>query len=205
MGSHYTWGPVITLHGFGSVLGRRLDTSFGLAQSYGHGSLAHLWSGPKLLCLNVASKAYWHLVLRVRWLDARKFGKHVISYILGEVLDTCQRRWNSTEINIFAPTKIHGNLWSLHTVKRTFPLYFNTTWHEFMFPRPLQLLSNMQLKAHESSKHFWKQDGYHFKDALPAREETPGGGGGRCHTAARSPQDKLAKHEGSQYCCTSTW
>ena len=42
MASHYTWRPVTTLHGFGSVLGRHLDTSFGLSQFHG--------PGPWLVC-----------------------------------------------------------------------------------------------------------------------------------------------------------
>ena len=37
MTSHYTSGPMATLHDFGSVLGRPLDT-FGLSQFRGHGS-----------------------------------------------------------------------------------------------------------------------------------------------------------------------
>ena len=36
MASHYTWGPVITLHDVGGVLGRPLE--FGLSQFHGHGS-----------------------------------------------------------------------------------------------------------------------------------------------------------------------
>jgi hypothetical protein len=38
MTSHYTWGSMTTLHDVGGVLGRPLDTSFGLSHSYGHGS-----------------------------------------------------------------------------------------------------------------------------------------------------------------------
>ena len=38
MTSHYTWGPMTTLHDFGSALGGLLDTSFGLSQFHGHGS-----------------------------------------------------------------------------------------------------------------------------------------------------------------------
>jgi hypothetical protein len=38
MTSHYTWGSLITLHDFGGVLGRPLDTYFGLSQFPGHGS-----------------------------------------------------------------------------------------------------------------------------------------------------------------------
>ena len=33
MTSYYTQGPEIAQHGFGNVLGRTLDTSFGLSQS----------------------------------------------------------------------------------------------------------------------------------------------------------------------------
>ena len=52
MTSHYTWGSVTTLHDFGGVLGRPLDTFFGLSQFHGHGSwlvcevaLNHKWTG----------------------------------------------------------------------------------------------------------------------------------------------------------------
>ena len=50
MTSHYTWGSVTTLHNFGGVLGRPLDTFFcnGLSQSPGH--------GPWLECEVVRSK-----------------------------------------------------------------------------------------------------------------------------------------------------
>ena len=38
MTSHYTCGPVTTLHEFGGVLGRPLESSFGLSQLHNHGS-----------------------------------------------------------------------------------------------------------------------------------------------------------------------
>ena len=38
MTSHYTWGSMTTLHDFGGVSGRPLDTFFGLSQLHGHGS-----------------------------------------------------------------------------------------------------------------------------------------------------------------------
>ena len=38
MSLHYTWGPVTTLHNFASVLGRPLDTSFGLSKFDDHSS-----------------------------------------------------------------------------------------------------------------------------------------------------------------------
>ena len=38
MTSHCTWGSMTTLHDFGGVLGRPLDTFFGLSQSRAHGS-----------------------------------------------------------------------------------------------------------------------------------------------------------------------
>ena len=38
MASHYTWASITTLHEFGGVLGRPLDTFFGLSQFHGHGS-----------------------------------------------------------------------------------------------------------------------------------------------------------------------
>ena len=44
--SQYTWGLVTTLHGFGSVLGRPLDTSFGLTILWSQ-PLARVWSDPK--------------------------------------------------------------------------------------------------------------------------------------------------------------
>jgi hypothetical protein len=47
MASHYTWGFVTTLHDFGGVLGRPLDTFFwGLTISWSR-LLARVWSGPK--------------------------------------------------------------------------------------------------------------------------------------------------------------
>jgi hypothetical protein len=46
MTSHYTWGSVTTLHGFGGVLGWPLDTFFwGLIISWSH-LFACMWSGP---------------------------------------------------------------------------------------------------------------------------------------------------------------
>ena len=48
MTSHYTWGSMTTLHDFGGVLGRPLDTSFGLPQSHGHGSCEKWPSTQKL-------------------------------------------------------------------------------------------------------------------------------------------------------------
>ena len=38
MTSHYTRSSMTTLHGFGGVLGRPLDTFLGLSQFHGHGS-----------------------------------------------------------------------------------------------------------------------------------------------------------------------
>jgi hypothetical protein len=38
MTSHYTQGTVTTLNDFEGVLGRPLETSFGLSQFHGHGS-----------------------------------------------------------------------------------------------------------------------------------------------------------------------
>ena len=44
--SHYNWGPVTTLHDFGSALGRSLDTSFGLSQFFDRGSWLLSYPGP---------------------------------------------------------------------------------------------------------------------------------------------------------------
>ena len=38
MASHYTWGPVTTVHDLGGVLGQPWTLSFGLSQIHGHGS-----------------------------------------------------------------------------------------------------------------------------------------------------------------------
>jgi hypothetical protein len=38
MASHYTWGSVTALHDFGGVLGRLVDTFFGISQFHGHDS-----------------------------------------------------------------------------------------------------------------------------------------------------------------------
>ena len=51
----FGYGPVPRLHHFGSVLRRRLDTSFGLPQFHGHGS----W----LIC-EVALKSSVRMLLR---------------------------------------------------------------------------------------------------------------------------------------------
>jgi hypothetical protein len=53
MASHYTWGPVTTLHDFGSVAGCHVDISFELSRFHGHGS----W----LVC---------EVVLRLQWRGA---------------------------------------------------------------------------------------------------------------------------------------
>ena len=48
MTSHYTWGSVTTLHDFGGVLGRPLDTFvWALTISWSR-LLARVWSGPKI-------------------------------------------------------------------------------------------------------------------------------------------------------------
>ena len=46
--SHYTWGPATTLHDFGGVLGRPLDTCFWALTVSRSQLLAHVWSGPKV-------------------------------------------------------------------------------------------------------------------------------------------------------------
>ena len=48
MTSHYRWGFVTTLHGFGSVFGRPLDTFFWALTISWSRLLACVWSGPKL-------------------------------------------------------------------------------------------------------------------------------------------------------------
>ena len=57
MTSHYTWGFVITLHDFGGVLGRPLDTSFWALTVSWSQLLACVWSGPYMM-LNSLSK-FW--------------------------------------------------------------------------------------------------------------------------------------------------
>ena len=46
MTSHYTWGSVTTLHDFGGVLGRPLDTFFWALTISWSRLLARVWSGP---------------------------------------------------------------------------------------------------------------------------------------------------------------
>jgi hypothetical protein len=50
MTSHYTWGPVTTLHDFGDVLGRPLDTFFWALTISWSRLLARVWSDPKEVC-----------------------------------------------------------------------------------------------------------------------------------------------------------
>ena len=45
--SHYTWGSVTALHGFGGVIGQSLDTFFWVLTMSWSWLLAHVWSGPK--------------------------------------------------------------------------------------------------------------------------------------------------------------
>ena len=47
MTSHYTWGSVTTLHDFGGVLGRPLDTFFWALTISWSRLLARVWSGPQ--------------------------------------------------------------------------------------------------------------------------------------------------------------
>ena len=47
MTSHYTWGSVTTLHAFGSVLERPLNSFFWAFTSEWSRHLAHVWSDPK--------------------------------------------------------------------------------------------------------------------------------------------------------------
>jgi hypothetical protein len=46
MAPHYTWGSVTTLHDFGGVLGRPLDTFLGALTISWSRLLARVWSGP---------------------------------------------------------------------------------------------------------------------------------------------------------------
>ena len=66
MTSHYTWGSVTTLHDFGSVLGRHLDTFFWALTISWSRLLAHVWSGPKhacmVICKAVGLPATWLLL-----------------------------------------------------------------------------------------------------------------------------------------------
>ena len=48
MDSHYTWGYVTTLHDFGGVWGRPLDTIFWALTSSWSRLLACVWSGPQI-------------------------------------------------------------------------------------------------------------------------------------------------------------
>ena len=48
MTSHYTWGSVTTLHDFGGVLRRPLDTFFWALTISWSRLLARVWSGPKM-------------------------------------------------------------------------------------------------------------------------------------------------------------
>ena len=74
MASHYTWGPMTTLHDFGNVSGCHVDISFGLSRFHGHGS----W----LVC-EVALRLQWRGVLvknfrgmeQYDWLQTRFFTK----------------------------------------------------------------------------------------------------------------------------------
>ena len=52
MASHHTWGPVTTLHAFGGVLGRPLDTFVWAVTISWSRLLARVWSGP-------CSLTYW--------------------------------------------------------------------------------------------------------------------------------------------------
>ena len=49
MTSHYTWGSMTTLHDFGGVLGRLVDTFFWALTISWSQLLAHMWSGPQML------------------------------------------------------------------------------------------------------------------------------------------------------------
>ena len=51
MTSHYTWGSTTTLHDFGGVLGRPLDTFFWAFTISWSRLLARVWSGPKQLAI----------------------------------------------------------------------------------------------------------------------------------------------------------
>ena len=53
MTSHYTWGPVTTLHDFGSVLRQPLDTFFWALTISWSRLLACVWSDPKTLIIVV--------------------------------------------------------------------------------------------------------------------------------------------------------
>ena len=53
MTSHYTWGSVTTLHDFGGVLGRPLDTFFWALTNSWSWLLARVWSGPNTKRENV--------------------------------------------------------------------------------------------------------------------------------------------------------
>ena len=50
MTSHYTWGSVTTLHEFGGVVGRPLDTFFWALTISRSWLLARVWRGPNIKC-----------------------------------------------------------------------------------------------------------------------------------------------------------
>ena len=75
MTSHYTWGSVTTLHDFKGVLGRPLDTFFGLPQFHGHVSWLVCEVAPQqgntqgatIYTLNVVFSVIWYF-MSLSWL-----------------------------------------------------------------------------------------------------------------------------------------
>ena len=63
MDSHYTWGSVTTLHEFGGVLGRTLDTFFWALTISWSRLLARVWSGPRVESSNLQFSGVRYLEL----------------------------------------------------------------------------------------------------------------------------------------------
>ena len=87
MTSHYTWGSVTTLHDFGGVLGRPLDTFFWALTISWSWLLACVWSGP--LAANVVTREFR---VRCSWEDHTK--------PFGHVRDANFQRWSNLSYSI---------------------------------------------------------------------------------------------------------
>ena len=82
MTSHYTWGSVTTLHDFGGVLGRPLDTFFWALTISWSRLLARVWSDPYLTTKNVVyplkeTKCQWSTLFTLgvpMWLGKVNWG-----------------------------------------------------------------------------------------------------------------------------------
>ena len=109
MTSHYTWGPVTTLHDVGGVLGRPLDTfSWALTIPWSR-LLARVWSGPKCTHGCVRTRT---LQLGARKLIAHERSTSCLFYSVHKIF-----RAYSIETLVF-PSPIGSMLWSLGFFKR---------------------------------------------------------------------------------------